>query len=69
LFLIDFKDLVGYGSSKIYNVQKTFTGKTSSRKFLYSPDIEISGNKWQVEIKNKDNTFFGMYLFREHQAK
>jgi len=55
------KEYVGYGSFKICNVKKTFADKTSG-KYLFSPDIEIFGNKWYVGMRKQIDNYFSIYL-------
>ncbi len=47
------------------NVKK----KLSSGNYTYSSKIEIFGIKWYIKIKNEDNKFYGIYLFRENNQK
>ena len=60
---------VGFVSFGISDVRKTLRDKISAGKDLYSPFIEIHGVKWRVGIENKENEFFGIYLFREDKEK
>ena len=60
---------VGFGSFSIFDVGKTFRDNTSAGSRLYSPFIEILGFEWRVAILNKENEFFGIYLFRKRKEK
>ena len=60
---------VGFGSFSIFDVKETFNHKTSSELKLFSPDLGITGIKWYVGIKNKDNKDLGICLFRLKDEK
>ena len=60
---------VGFESFRIFDVGKTFRDITSAGETLYSPFIEIHGFEWFVGIKNEENEFFGIYLYREDKEK